>query len=86
MYEGFVPYFSERGVTQWDGFRTEVHVVRCAWVPVAMTRRVRRLRLPLPQAPGSAMLICCGRPSGAFDRRPESCLGSRREAGRADKW
>jgi hypothetical protein len=71
---------------QWDRFSTQVHAIGCAWVPVAPSRRARCLRLPLPEAPGLAMLIHCRKPSGAFDWRPRPCPGSRREAGQADMW
>jgi hypothetical protein len=34
----------------WDGFCTQVHTIRCAWVPTATSHRARHLRSPLPEA------------------------------------
>jgi hypothetical protein len=42
------------------------------WAPTAMSLRARRLRQPLLEAPGLAMLIHCGKPLGMFDQGPGS--------------
>jgi hypothetical protein len=65
---------------------TWVHAVRCAWAPVAMSRHARRLIPPLPEVLGLVMLIRCWKPESVFVQRPESCPGSRREAGQANRW
>jgi hypothetical protein len=48
-------------VSDGDGmtFSTRVSVVRCAWVPVAMSCCVRHLMSPLPENPALLMLIRC---------------------------
>jgi hypothetical protein len=65
-------YFIRR---RWDGFSTWVHDVRCAWAPAAMSCCDRRLRPPLPEGPGLAMLIRYWKPSSVFDRRHRPCPG-----------
>jgi hypothetical protein len=42
-------------------------IVRCTWDPAATSLHARRLRQSLPEAPGLAMLIRCGKPLGVFD-------------------
>jgi hypothetical protein len=70
---------------RWDRFSTRVHVVRCAWAPVATSHHGKCLGPLLPEALGLTMLIHCGKPSGMFDRGPGSCPGSMREVGWADR-
>jgi hypothetical protein len=69
----------------WDRFSTWVRVVRCAWASVATSHHDRRLRPPIPEALGLAMLIRYWKPPSVFDRRPGSCLRLR-EAGRVNRW
>jgi hypothetical protein len=51
---------------RWDGFSTRVHTIRCTWAPTATSLHARFLCPPLLKVLGLAMLIRCGRPSGAF--------------------
>jgi hypothetical protein len=52
----------------WNGFRTQVHTVICAWVPTATSLRARCLRSLLPETPGLALLIRCRKPPVTFDQ------------------
>jgi hypothetical protein len=57
---------------RWDRFHTRVRIVRCTWVPTAMSRCVRRLRPMLPEARKGWCLSACGRTLSTPDRGPGS--------------
>jgi hypothetical protein len=71
---------------RWDRFHTQVHTIRCAWVPVARSIHARRLRPPLPDARSGQRLSICGKPQASLTEGLSPCPRSMREAGGVDRW
>jgi hypothetical protein len=67
---------------QWDWFITRVHIVRCAWAPVATSHHTRHLRPPLPEAPWLQCLSAAESPRACLVRGSGLSLdrGGRRDS------
>jgi hypothetical protein len=79
-------WFSYYVRQRWDGFRTQVHTIRCVWVPVAKSLHARHLRSPLPEAWSGQCLSVVGCPRACLTGGPDLYPGSMREARGADRW
>jgi hypothetical protein len=62
------------------------NTVRCAWVPVAMSHRVGRLRSTLPEARSGQCLSVVDSPRACLSGGLSLWPGSMREVGGADRW
>jgi hypothetical protein len=81
---------------RWDGFRTRLHTIRHAWVPMAISLHDRRLGPLLPEAQSGQCLSIVGSPRACLTRgldrweRREGQIGgeipSARANPRVEKW
>jgi hypothetical protein len=71
---------------RWDGLHTRVHTDSHAWVPTAMSLRVRCLSPPLLEAQSRRCLSVARIPRARLIGGLGPFPGSSREAGGADRW